>query len=1047
MAFNEESKFEEALIKQLKNRSWGEVLNRPNEEQLIDNWAKIIFNNNREKNRLGDYPLTKGEKDQLLDKIRELKSPYELNEFITGITTSIKRDNKDDIENYGKEVSLFIFDAKEISGGKSVYQIAQQPMLKNNHRNNRGDLMLLINGLPLVHIELKKTGVPINDAINQIKLYYTEGSFSHNFFSLIQIFVAMNPEEMVYFANPGSAENFKPEYRFHWADEKHNQIDDWQDVASSFLSIPRLHELVGRYSVADATDHTLKILRSYQYHAVNKIYDTVFEIDNKKYWGTNAAKGGYIWHTTGSGKTMTSFKAAKLIADSGYADRVVFLVDRIELANQSYEQYSNFTFDDDIVGTSSTYDLIKKLTKGEKPLIITSIQKMNKLATDENIKDSDLSLIDKQRIVFIVDECHRSTFGDMFNNIKKLFNKSVFFGFTGTPIFEENSKKENTTTDVFGNELHRYSIYEGLKDKNVLPFDTYAIKIFNDREMRTKVALKQANYKSIEEASQDADSKSDNSQVYDYWMFKAPMLGYTTPTGERVKGIEDCIPNSQYRKEEYQNKVVDAILNDFYITSVERTYHGIFATSSIPEAITYYRKFKQAIANTSDPNKKLKITILFDPSIDNAGDTDKNFEKELAKEEIIADYNKMFDKTIDVQDWADFKKDVAIRLAHKFKPLIKEGKTNKDYYLDLLIVVDQMLTGYDSKFVNTLYLDKVLDYENLVQAFSRTNRIHDAKKTHGVIKYFRRPHLMAKNIEIAFDNYSGNRREGIFVDKLPDNMNSINDIYKQISNLFFANDIKDFAKVPESTPQANKFASLFAQLNRKIQSAKVQGYEFKDYEHDGKITRNLLDYKTYLILERRYCDLQDTAQKSLISVGQSNYELTTYINEQNSLKIDVDYIQDNFNKLIQSYSSNNPDLEERKKLIDALQNSFVLLNQQEQKYAIHLLHGLDSGSIVIQKDKSFRDYLNEFLISDKDKAIMDFCNNFGITQIDKFKDLLEEASSLNNFNEYGIKDDIDKLIDQDKAWEYIQMKYPNSGSRNFSRNRDEEVNNFIKHNK
>jgi type I restriction enzyme R subunit len=497
MAFTKESEFENALIKML-TESFGwepKILKYKTEQDLLKNWADILFENNRSVDRLNDYPLTDGEMQQIVEQIETLKTPLKLNGFINGRSVSITRDNHDDTAHFGKEVSLKIYDRQEIAAGQSRYQIAQQPKYSAKTSilpERRGDFTLLINGMPVIHVELKKTGIPISQAYNQIEKYSHEGVFT-GIFALVQVFVAMNPEEAVYFANPGPDGRFNPDFYFHWADFNNEPINEWKAVASTLLSIPMAHQLIGFYTVADDSDGILKVMRSYQYYAANKISDTVA----KNKWENGSQLGGYVWHTTGSGKTLTSFKSAQLIANSKDADKVVFLIDRIELGTQSAGEYRGFAEEtDSIQETENTSVLIAKLKSSDPAdtLIVTSIQKMSNIKDDAEggLKKADLDAISSKRVVFIVDECHRSTFGDMMQVIKQLFSKALFFGFSGTPIQIENEKKGNTTADVFGNELHRYSIADGIRDKNVLGFDTDKILTFKEQDMREAVALDKA---------------------------------------------------------------------------------------------------------------------------------------------------------------------------------------------------------------------------------------------------------------------------------------------------------------------------------------------------------------------------------------------------------------------------------------------------------------------------------------------------------------------------------------------------------------------------
>jgi len=332
MMFSKESEFENALIKILFDKGWEhEVLKNPTEQDLIANWASILFDNNRDIDRLNNCPLTEGEMQQILEQIANLRTPLKLNGFINGKTVSITRDNPEDVLHFGKEISLKIYDRHEIAAGQSRYQIVQQPKFPTRGiiNDRRGDLMLLINGMPVFHIELKKSGIPVSQAANQIEKYARAGIFS-GLFALVQIFIAMEPSETLYFSNPGPDGKFNPDFYFHWANFDNEPINGWKEIASTLLSIPMAHQLIGFYTVPDDSDGVLKVMRSYQYYAASAISDHVA----KTKWEGDNMLGGYIWHTTGSGKTMTSFKSAQLIANSKDADKVIFLMDRIELGTQ-----------------------------------------------------------------------------------------------------------------------------------------------------------------------------------------------------------------------------------------------------------------------------------------------------------------------------------------------------------------------------------------------------------------------------------------------------------------------------------------------------------------------------------------------------------------------------------------------------------------------------------------------------------------------------------------------------------------------------------------
>ena len=1010
MIFNKESDFEEALIKILSEKGWEkEVLKNYSEQDLLRNWANILFENNRDIDRLNDYPLTDSEMQQILEQIEALRTPLKLNGFINGKSVSIVRDNPDDKLHLGKEVSLKIYDRREIAAGQSRYQIVQQPKFPTKSKllnDRRGDLMLLINGMPVIHIELKKSGIPVSQAYNQIEKYSHEGIFS-GLFSLVQIFVAMEPNEAVYFANPGPDGKFNPDYYFHWADFNNEPINEWDKVASTLLSIPMAHQLIGFYTVADDSDGVLKVMRSYQYFAASAISDKVA----KAKWEGNNQLGGYVWHTTGSGKTMTSFKSAQLIASSKDADKVIFLMDRIELGTQSLKEYRGFADENESVqATENTNVLITKL-KSSNPadtLIVTSIQKMSNIKDEAGgLNARDIELISDKRIVFIVDEAHRSTFGDMLLTIKNTFPKAMFFGFTGTPIQDENQKKKNTTSTVFGNELHRYSIADGIRDKNVLGFDPYKVLTFKDKDVRKVVALEKAKAQTEEEAISDPVK----SKIFYKYMDanQVGMVGHFDAKGDYIKGIEDYIPNVQYTTEEHTTMVVKDILENWVTLSHNSKFHAIFATSSIPEAINYYRLFKAM-------KPHLKVTALFDPSIDNNGGVQF---KEDGLVEIISDYNEQYGQEFSIPTFAKMKKDIAARLAHK-KPYERIANEPAKQ-IDLLIVVDQMLTGFDSKWINTLYMDKVLQYENIIQAFSRTNRLFGPDKPFGTIRYYRKPHTMERNINAAVKLYSGDRPLGLFVQHLIDNLKQMNELFESITDLFADSGIENFEKLPDDTSACRKFAKDFNEFNSYLEAAKIQGFKWNvlSYvdEETGEVIDVTIDENTYLILVLRYKEL--TGGGGGTGGDDVPYDLAGYITEIDTGLIDADYMNSKFDKYIKLLSVEGTTKEAIEQAETELHKTFATLSQEEQKYANIFLHDIQRGDVKVAEGKSLRDYINEYL----SKARNDQIHRISVA-IDVDENMLRNVMGLklneNNLNEFGRYDELKKTVDKAKAKEYFE---------------------------
>jgi type I restriction enzyme R subunit len=999
MAFDNELIFEKELISVLTQYGWErEVIKNPSEEDLIKNWANILFVNNREIDRLNNQPLTDTEMQQILEQIKALRTPLKLNGFINGKTVSIKRDNPNDTLHFGKEISLKIYDRMEIAAGSSKYQIASQPRFKTPGilNDRRGDLLLLINGMPVIHIELKKSGIPVSQAANQIEKYSREGAF-RGIFSLIQIFVAMNPEEAIYFANPGEDNKFNPNFFFHWADFNNEPINNWKEFTSKLLSIPMAHQLIGFYTVADNTDGLLKVMRSYQYYAANAISDKV----SKTEWTAKNKLGGYVWHTTGSGKTMTSFKSAQLIASSKDADKVIFLVDRIELGTQSLNEYKNFANEnEDVQATENTNALVTKLKSNDpsNTLIVTSIQKMSRISEDDGgLKAKDIELMKSKRIVFIVDEAHRSTFGEMLYTIKKTFPQAIFFGFTGTPIHEENEKNDSTTADVFGDELHRYSIADGIRDKNVLGFDIYKVLTFKDIDLRKMVALEKAKATSEIEAISDPNKQA----IYYTYINDVSMAGYYDEAGTYTKGIEDYVPNSQYDNIKHHEMVVEDILTNWTTLSRNFKFHAIFATSSIKEAIDYYRLFKSKDSN-------LKVVGLFDPSIDNNGNT--TF-KEVGLVELLEDYNARYGMSYTLGNWDKYKKDVALRLAHK-EPYINIDKT-PEKQVDLLIVVEQMLTGYDSKWINTLYIDKILKYEQVIQAFSRTNRLFGPDKPFGTIKYYRKPHTMEKNIERAIKLYSGDKPLGLFVPKIKENLERMNAIYREIEELFKTNGETEFTRLPEDSASKAKFSKLFRQLNEVLQAAKIQGFKWQDVKKVEHLKGDELEIKfdenKYLTLALRYKELP-TSEK--IKLDDVPYEIDGYLTEINTGLIDTNYMNLRFDKYLKALNEGN--LEEQMRTLHELHSTFATLTQEEQKYAAIFLRDVERGDAKIVEGKTLRDYITEYQVKAKNDQISKCALLLGLDE-SKLRQLLTIKVTMHSINEFGRFDDLKNTVDISKA--------------------------------
>lgn len=606
-----------------------------------------------------------------------------------GLVEKSKKIHEDYIYDFvfddGHIQNIYLVDKKNITLNK--LQVISQFEQKGTHAN-RYDVTILVNGLPLVHVELKKRGVAIREAFNQVHRYSKESFNSDNsLYKYIQIFVISNGTDSRYFANTTKRDKNSFDFTMNWAKADNTLIKDLKDFTATFFQKKTLLEVLLKYSVFD-TNNTLLVMRPYQIAATERILWKIETSYHAKKWSTNEG-GGYIWHTTGSGKTLTSFKAARLATGLDFIDKVFFVVDRKDLDYQTIKEYQRFS-PDSVNGSDSTKGLKRNIEKDDNKIIVTTIQKLNNLMKSEN----DLAIYQKQ-VVFIFDECHRSQFGEAQKNLKKKFKKYNQFGFTGTPIFPENALGAETTASVFGRELHSYVITDAIRDEKVLKFKVD----YNDVRPQ---------FKSIEtEIDEKKLSAAEN---------KTALLH-----PERIREISQYILQN-YKTKTHRNQ------------GGYKGFNAMFAVSGIDAAKCYYEELNRL---QKDSEKPLKIATIFSYAANeeqNAiGDIiDEGFEatamESSAKEFLtnaINDYNAMFrtNYSVDSKEFQNYYRDLAKRVKNK--------------EIDLIIVVGMFLTGFDAPTLNTLFVDKNLRYHGLIQAFSRTNRIYDSTKTFGNIVSFR----------------------------------------------------------------------------------------------------------------------------------------------------------------------------------------------------------------------------------------------------------------------------------------------------------------------
>ena len=575
----------------------------------------------------------------------------------------------------------------------NLFQVTNQVQQEGSFMN-RYDVTLLVNGLPLVQIELKRRGMEIKEAFHQINRYQKHSFWSnHGLFQYVQLFIISNGANTKYLANNPLQSVLQT---YYWADRNNRNVTELTDFAREFLNIDHLGKMIAHYVVSNETFKIMMVLRPYQYYATEAIIKQV----------ETSTKNGYIWHTTGSGKTLTSFKASQIIMDLPHVHKVVFVVDRKDLDYQTMQEFNNFK-KDSVDVTNNTHSLVKQLTDDTK-LVLTTIQKLNNAITKLHYEKKMADLKDK-RIVFIFDECHRSQFGETHDRIVEFFQNSQLFGFTGTPIFADNASKnefgKRTTKDLFGECLHKYVITDAIRDQNVLRFGIEYIGRY-----------KQKGNTFIDIEVEDIDRPE--------------------------------VLNSLKRLE----KIVDYIIAYHDQKTFSKTYSALFAVSSIDNLIKYYDIFKR---KKEAGEHNLRIATIFTFGANEEDDDAQDFlpgdELPMAAEPrtmyvsshtrdkleaYIADYNKMYEtnfSTKDSQQFENYFKDISKRLKDREKLTFNDEKDR----LDIVIVVNMLLTGFDAKKVNTLYVDKNLKHHGLIQAYSRTNRILGEQKSQGNILAFR----------------------------------------------------------------------------------------------------------------------------------------------------------------------------------------------------------------------------------------------------------------------------------------------------------------------
>jgi len=790
--YQSEKELEDGMIRDLESQGYERFYGKTSEELYknlkiqIERLNKVAFTDKEWERFLVEYLDCPN--DGMIEKTRKIQENY-IYDFIF-----------DD----GHLKNIKIIDKKNIHN--NILQVCNQIKQKGKHKN-RYDVTILVNGLPLVHIELKKRGVSLHEAFSQIDRYGKESFNAENsLYKFVQIFVISNGTYTRYFANTTAQNKNHYEFTCEWADAKNKVIRDLKDFTATFFEKRTILEVLTKYCVFDS-NNTLLIMRPYQIAATERILWKIESSYQNKKSGKIGA-GGFIWHTTGSGKTLTSFKTAKLATELEYIDKVFFVVDRKDLDYQTMKEYQKFQ-PDSVNGSKDTKELKRSIEKQDNKIVVTTIQKLN-----EFVKKNPSHEIYDKHCVIIYDECHRSQFGDAQKNIRKSFKNYYQFGFTGTPIFPENALGSDTTAGIFGAQLHSYVITDAIRDKKVLKF--------------------KVDYNDIRAKFKAAETETDDKKLKE---LEKRMLLHP----ERISKIVEYILkvyNTKTHRNEYYN-IKQKRLNGF---------NAIFAVQSVEAAKLYYEEFQKQQENLPE-EKRLKVATIYSFAANeerNAiGDIpDENFEpsamESTAKEfldKVISDYNDYF-KTNFSTNGNEFQ--------NYYKDLSKKVKDKK---IDILIVVGMFLTGFDAPTLNTLFVDKNLRYHGLIQAFSRTNRILNKVKTFGNIVCFRDLEKATKN---AIKTFGDDNSVNIILEKsYNDYINGFKDeetgkSVKGYINL--CNEIvKKFPKPVEIEKNQDKkeFAELFGELLKTENILK----NFDEFENFEKIIsdRQMQDMKSVYV--------------------------------------------------------------------------------------------------------------------------------------------------------------------------------------------------------
>lgn len=976
---NDEAEVERRLIEVLGTgyNQWNYRPDLKSEEDLWKNLRQKITQNNL--SEIGEHPISDKEFDNIKTEILlKTQTPFDAAKWLKG-ENGISRITIEREDVTLGSMSLVLYSNQDIGGGISTYEVVHQIAKKkeNDDRDRRFDVTLLINGLPIVQIELKQVNAKdgVFQAYNQIKKYAEEGMFRNNIFSTLQLFVISNEQTTRYFANAMPKDMHK-KFVFSWRTTDNRKVENLYEFVKQVLNIPDAHRLIANYTIVseDQDNKALMVLHPYQIHAIEALFTSAMKHES-----------GYVWHATGSGKTLTSFVSTKLLARKPGVDRTIMLIDRKDLDNQTTTEFTKFASEFNtgissgnaksnslIVGTGSAKKLSATLLSdaNSNTVIITTRQKLEAALRyaqklEEQQGTQRFKKLVGQHIVFVVDECHRALSAEGMEAIKGFFPNSTWFGFTGTPIFNENKKQAKgqlarTTRDQYGEVLHTYTIKNALDDGAVLGFQVEHEDTIEPTSLNNHIF---AILRQSEKYAHFSDAEINN--IIDQ-MDGMEKEAYLEPTSfESDDHIQKVIhkifrPDNAYIKFDFQNgrPQKSAILTTSSINMAKRYYHAIKEMTKDTEWLT--KEFAGHPIRTGrtieDPDFP-RIAITY--SIQENEDNSKQIQDEM--KEIIKDYNEYYHTAWSIEDIERYNGDINNRLARKKAEFKEFGKQ-----IDLVIVVDRLLTGFDAPTIQTLFVDRNLSYANLIQAFSRTNRTYPGK-TKGLIVTFRKPSTMEQNVKNATKLYSHEQEESKLVYPTYDESKKrFKRAHKELTKL-----VPNPTDINEHSPLETRieFVKAFQELNNAYEALVT----YDDYNDDMEKSKALQEQVKTL---EEYIGVYNTVKGSLVEEppegpGSDFSDIEFY--GENSIKIyDIDstYID----RLLGTYSANNQDIrDEIEKALQKLKKSEIVKDVYRA-----ILNAIDEKEINSEVDILV--VKRRFFTESYNKAIEEFANTWFVDE-------------------------------------------------------------------